>query len=193
MRTNVIGKLALFVLLLISTASHAQDFRVGDVFVGYSLLHGDLQGHASGWEVSGGYYLQQWFSFHADFDAHHQSSAGSQRHQHDFLFGPQFSYRTDHFTLFAHSLSGVTHVSGNLGKETGFGTLVGGGVDYDANPFIAIRLAQVDYHTAHLFGAFQNDVRISFGFIFHLIGIAEPARRPPPQPDKKPTGASSMR
>jgi hypothetical protein len=194
LRTNAIGKLlALFVLLLISKDSHAKDFRVEDAFAGYSLLHGDLQKDASGWEVSGGHYLQQWLSLHADFDAHHQSSAGSQRHQHDFLFGPQFSHRTDHFTLFAHALSGVTHVSGSLGKETGFGTVAGGGIDYDASPVIAIRLVQVDYHTAHLFGTFQNDARSSFGVVFRLIGIADPPPLLPPPPDRRPIARSSPR
>lgn len=182
----------MYVLLLFSKGSYADDFRVADVFLGYSLLHGDLQKHASGWEVSGGGYFKQWLSICADFDAHHQSSVGSQRHQHDFLFGPQFSHRTDHFTLFAHSLSGFAHVSGSLGKETGFGTVAGGGIDYDANPVIAIRLAQVDYHTAHLFGTFQNDARFSFGIVIRLVGIADPPRRLPPPPDRRPTERPSL-
>src|SRR5215472_3113327 len=82
----------------------ADDFRVADVFAGYSLLHGDLQKKASGWELSAGGYLKQWLSLNLDLDAHHQSAAGSLRHTHNVLFGPQFSHRTNRFTLFAHTL-----------------------------------------------------------------------------------------
>lgn len=193
MKIKLISKLiALSVFLTVSIALHAEDFRVADVFASYSLLHGDLQKHASGWEASGGIYLQDWLSVHVDFDAHHQTSADSQRHQHDFLFGPQFSHRTNHFTLFAHSLAGITHVSGNLGKETGFGTVAGGGIDWDGNPVIAIRLIQADYHTAHLFGTFQNDARLSFGIVFHIVGFGDPALHPPP-PDQKTSETYSRR
>ena len=190
MTTYLPGVVVFFLLVLMPLSLHADDFRVADVFVGYSLLHGDLQKRASGWEISGGGYFKQWLSLHADFDAHHQSSPGSQRHQHDFLFGPQFSHRADHFTLFAHSLFGVTHVSGSLGKETGFGATAGGGMDYDVNPVIAIRLAQIDYHTAHLFGRFQNDARLSFGIVFRLAGFADPPRRIPAPPDQKPPASA---
>ena len=173
-------------LLLMPIALHADDFRVADVFLGYSLLHGDLQKHASGWEVSGGGYFKQWLSLHADFDAHHQSSAGSQRHQHGFLFGPQFSHRTSRFTLFAHTMAGVSHVSGSTGAQTGFGWVAGGGIDWDYNPVISFRLAQVDFDEAHFFGAFQNDARFSIGIVFHGIGFADPSPRIPPRPDRKP-------
>jgi hypothetical protein len=95
---------ALLIFFSISIHLHAEEYRLGEIFAGYSLLHGDLQKRASGWEISGGAYFNRWFSLHADFDAHHQSAAGSLRHQHDFLFGPQFSHRTGNFTLFAHAL-----------------------------------------------------------------------------------------
>jgi hypothetical protein len=167
-------------------ALHADDFRIADLFVGYSLLHGDLQKHASGWEISGGGYFKQWLSLHADFDAHHQSAAGSQRHQHDFLSGPQFSHRTSHFTLFAHTLAGVSHITGSSGTRTGFGSVAGGGMDWDYNPRIAFRLAQVDYHAAHFFGTLQHDARFSFGIVFRGIGFADPPSRIPPPPEKKP-------
>jgi hypothetical protein len=186
LRTNVISKpFALFVLLLISTGSHAKDFRVADVFAGYSLLHGDLQKHSSGWEVSGGYYFQQWLSLHADFDAHYQSSAGSQRHQHNFLFGPEFSHRTSQFTLFAHVLAGGSHTDGSLGTATGFASALGGGIDWDHDPFLSLRLGQVDFLSTHLFGAFQHQARFSFGVVFRLAGFRDPPRRIPPPPERK--------
>lgn len=150
------AKLAIIVCLLMSGSLNAEEYRLGEIFAGYSLLHGDLQKSASGWELAAGKNLNQWLSLHVDFDGHHQSSSGNQRHQHDFLFGPQFSHRTSNFTLFAHSLLGGCHSSGNLGSETGFASVTGGGIDWDNQSFFSIRLAQVDYHTAHLFGGFHQ-------------------------------------
>src|ERR1700681_3103389 len=109
----------------------AEEYRLGEIFAGYSLLPGDLQQTASGWEISAGKNFNQWLSLHADFDAHHQSSPSSVRRQHDFLSGPQFSHRTNNFTLFAHALAGGCHTSGSFGGETGFASVIGGGIDWD--------------------------------------------------------------
>ena len=186
MTTRRSSSVVVFLLVLMPIGLHADDFRVADVFLGYSLLHGDLQKHASGWEISGGGYFKQWLSLHADFDAHHQTAVGSVRHQHDFLFGPQFSHRTSNFTLFAHALAGACQTSGSLNRKTGFASVAGGGIDWDFSPVLAFRFVQADYHTAHLFGAFQHQSRFSFGIVFHLIGWADPPRRIPPPPDQKP-------
>jgi hypothetical protein len=159
----------------------AEEYRLGEFFAGYSLLHGDLQQRASGWEVSGGKNFNQRFSIHADFDAHHQSSAAGQRHQHDFLFGPQFSHRTHHFTLFAHALAGGCRTSGSLGTETGFASVAGGGMDWDNQSSFSFRLAQVDYQRARLFGGFQNQARLSFGIVFRLVEFRDHAPLPPPE------------
>lgn len=70
---------------VLSIHASAEDVRIEEAFVGYSLLHGDLQNKASGWEFSAGKNFTQWFSLHADFDAHHQSAFGSVRHEHDIL------------------------------------------------------------------------------------------------------------
>ena len=124
---------------------------------------------------------------------HHQS-AGSQRHQHDFLFGPQFSHRTDHFTLFAHALAGGSHATGSLGSDTGVAAAAGGGIDWDYKPAIAFRLVQTDYLSTHLFGTFQHQGRFSFGVVFRLVGFRDPApRHTPSPPDKKSSETSSMR
>ena len=173
-------KIALAVLCT-STATHAaaEDFRLGDIFAGYSLNQGDLQAKAGGWELSVGKNFNRWFSLHADFDAHHQSAAGSQRHQHNLLFGPQLFHRTERFTLFVHGLAGACRSSGTLGQQTGFALVTGGGVDWDLG-FVSVRLAQVDYHGAQLFGSWQQQARFSFGVVFHLVEIREPPRLPPP-------------
>jgi hypothetical protein len=114
----------LAVLLGLGTCARADEYRVAEIFAGYSLLNGDLQKRASGWEFGGGMYLSQWLSVHADFAAHHQSAFGSARHEHDLLFGPQFSHRTGRFTPFAHSFFGISHAAG-ISKDTGFAFVAG--------------------------------------------------------------------
>lgn len=169
---------ALLISFSISIHLHAEEYRLGEIFAGYSLLHGDLQKRASGWEISGGAYFNRWFSLHADFDAHHQSTAGSLRHQHDFLFGPQFSHRTSNFTLFAHGLAGGSHTTGSVRPETGFASAFGGGIDWDPDFVFSFRLGQVDFLSTHLFGEFQHQARLSVGVILRLREFRDYAPRP---------------
>jgi hypothetical protein len=186
MKIRPSAKLAVFLVCLLMTSYlGAEEYRLGEVFAGYSLLHGDLQKSASGWELSAGKNFNQWLSLHADFDGHYQSSTGSQRHENNFLLGPQFSHRTNHFTLFAHALSGACHTRGDLGNETGFALLAGGGIDWDSRSFLSFRLAQVDYLNTRLFGNFQHQARFSLGIVFHLTEFRDPARLPPPEKNHK--------
>jgi hypothetical protein len=170
--------IALLICFSISSHLRAEEYRRGEIFAGYSLLHGDLQAKASGWEVSGGKNLNQWLSLHADFDAHHQSAAGNQRHQHDFLFGPEFSHRASNFTLFAHALAGGSHTTGSLGAGTGFASAFGGGIDWDPDFLLSFRLGQVDFLSTHLFGDFQHQARFSVGVILRLREFRDYAPRP---------------
>jgi hypothetical protein len=183
MRIRHFAKIS-FLVICISISSHlgAEEYRIGEVFAGYSLLHGDLQKRAGGWEISAGKTFNKWLSLHADFDAHHQSSSGSQRHQHDFLFGTQFSHHTNRFTLFAHTLAGGCRTAGSLGTEAGFASVVGGGIDLDHHGFFSLRLAQVDYQSAHVFGGFQQQARFSFGIVFRIVEFRDYGK---PPPDKK--------
>lgn len=170
---------ALLFCFSISIHLRAEEYRLGEIFAGYSLLHGDLQHKASGWEISGGPYFNRWFSLHADFDAHHQSSSSSVRHQHDFLFGPQFSHRASSFTLFAHALAGGSHTTGSLGTVTGFASAFGGGIDWDPDFVLSFRLGQIDFLSTHLFGDFQHQARFSVGVILRVREFRDYARRPP--------------
>lgn len=182
----------LLICLSLTSCLQAEDYRLGDIFAGYSLLHGDLQQRASGWAIAGGAYFNRWFSLHADFDAHHQSAAGSQRHQHDFLFGPQFSHRANRFTIFAHALAGGCRTTGSLGTETGFASAFGGGIDWDQDRFFSLRLAQVDFLNTRAFGDFQHQARFSFGVVFYLMEFRDPPPRIPPPPERKKLRQSNL-
>ena len=69
---------------------------------------------------------------------------------------------------FAEALFGASHVSGGIeGSDTSFATAVGGGLDYKIIKPVAWRF-QGDYVQTRLFGATQNNVRISTGIVFRF-------------------------
>jgi|SRR5215472_1171827 len=84
--------------------------------------------------------------------------------------------------------AGMSHVTGTA-SDTGFAYVAGGGLDLDFFGF-AIRLAQVDFHSADLFGQFQHQLRFSTVLIFRFEGFRDPA---PPPPSKKPGCAEPPR
>jgi hypothetical protein len=173
---------ALLIYFSISVHLRAEEYRLAEFFAGYSLLHGDLQSRASGWELSAGNSFNQWWGLHADFDAHHQSSSSTVRHQHNFVFGPQFSHRTNRFTLFAHALAGGCHTTGSLGDGTGFASVLGGGIDWDHDAFFSLRLGQLDFVSTHMFGNFQHQARFSIGVVLSVREFRDDAR---PSPSEK--------
>ena len=112
-------------------------------------------------------------------------------HLYTFLVGPQVSFRLGKFTPFAHGLIGGGYVtvatpsvpasvSGAVGVpgEGAFAAALGGGIDYQLIPRIALRaqadalkttfssLPLVSYVSAR---AGQVNFRASIGLVFHLL------------------------
>jgi hypothetical protein len=164
-------------LLLGSLAALAQDKETpkAELFGGYSYLRvNPTATNASGWEASLNYNINHWFGVKADFDGHYCCDG---QHLHDFMFGPQFSYRRSKTTFFVHGLGGVGH-----GNPSGFsGTAAvwaaGGGVDWNVKRRLAWRIVQADYFSTHFGGVFQHDFRASSGLVWRIGGGPPP---PPP-------------
>src|SRR5437667_8337063 len=140
--------IVVFLMLLASSLGLAsQDAPSAEVFGGYSLLHAHtLVGdhNASGWDGSIAGNFNRWFGLKADFSGHYTSIAGIAVRDHNFLFGPQISYRTDKLTPFAHLLLGGSHLSGDFPSDTSLAWALGGGVDWQVLPRVAARLVQAD-------------------------------------------------
>ncbi len=111
-----------------------------------------------------------------------------------FLFGPKFAYRkVEGITPFAHVLFGFNHVKvtpslkidgadftdqfteeTGIGEisDTGFGFLVGGGIDVKVCDAFAIRPIQFDYvmgrHSDSGADFKMHNVKLSFGVVFRL-------------------------
>ncbi|HLJ87120.1 MAG TPA: hypothetical protein VKZ53_09870 [Candidatus Angelobacter sp.] len=155
-------------ILVFSTMAMAQQKGSGDssadVFVGYSVLNGNTLSTASGLEASLNGHVTNWLGLKADLSG----NWGSGGHVYNVLFGPQVTHHIDKLDLFGHGLLGVSrfHIPG--ASSTGVGWELGGGADWNLGHRFAIRVAQLDYHGSHLFGATQRDFRYSTGIVFHL-------------------------
>ena len=165
----------IFVSLVLLTSSFwlaAQETPSAEVFGGYSLLHANslVGGNASGWDGSIAANFNQWFGLKADFSGHYTSIAGFAVRDHNFLFGPQISYRTDKLTPFAHLLLGGSHLSGDFPSDTSFAWALGGGVDWNVRPRVAVRLVQADLLQTRFGDDTQHNGRFSFGVVFKFGG-----------------------
>jgi hypothetical protein len=88
--------------------------------------------------------------------------------QYNFLFGPRAGVTVGRVRPFAHALFGASHMSqsatGINESSTGFGTAIGGGLDFHLAPLIGWRF-QGDYLQTRLFGETQNTYRFSTGIV----------------------------
>jgi hypothetical protein len=97
---------------------------------------------------------------------------------YEFLFGPQFAYRTPRVTFFTHALFGglrqvastpvsLPSSSANVSvSETSFLMGFGGGMDINAGRHFAIRLVQSDWLPDHNNGVWSTDaIRMGFGVV----------------------------
>lgn len=197
-------------LCLAAAGVQAQDAPKAEIFTGYSFsrLEGGsgLSGiNLNGWNAAITGNVNSWFGVTADFSGHYGSTtfdAGITRHS--FLFGPKVTYRGGNGKVspFAHALFGAVRAHrgianpGPLGtplpllpaaSETAFGMALGGGVDYNVNDRVAIRLIQAEYLMTRFDEASgivciqsistpcpttkagtQNNLRLSFGVVWRF-------------------------
>lgn len=165
-------------LLLGSLAALAKDKDKGtsketpkvELFGGFSYLRANpgsgLPGtNALGWNASLNWNWNRWFGVKGDFDGHY-CCAGQK--VHNFMFGPQFSYRRSKATVFVHALGGGSHGSATGFSDTVAVWAVGGGVDWNFGRHLAWRVGQADYVSTHFGGVFQHDFRASTGLVWRF-------------------------
>jgi len=143
--------------------------------------------------------VNSWFSLVADFGVYHIKDPSTvSGTSYTYLFGPQFSYRTPRWTPFVHALFGaerladiqVTPPTGSTFfnhsfSANGFATALGGGLDFNLNKRVGIRLFQAEYLMSHIADGHdneQNNMRASTGLVLHFGGGP-----PPPPPNRPPT------
>jgi opacity protein-like surface antigen len=118
-----------------------------------------------------------------DFGGAYATIDGVSGHIYTYTGGPVLSLRVSRINPFVHALFGGVHLTGSESgvsvSRTGFTTMVGGGVDFKAAPFISIRVIDVDWLYYH-FGSTtiagtsvpsfsqSNNVRITAGVVFRF-------------------------
>lgn len=193
-------KITVFLLFLFGAVfAVAQEAPKIEVFGGYQYTNVDTKGLTNrlsfnGWDADVAAHLTPNFSIVGDVSGAYKTDtldfgglglASSKLRLYNYLFGPRISASSGKLTPFAEALFGVGHAtvggsviglgSTNLGSNTGFAMALGGGVDLNASPHFAIRLAKFDYlmnrFNNNIFGVNAgsenlNNYRVASGIVF---------------------------
>jgi opacity protein-like surface antigen len=183
-KENFMRKLSLILSLtvLLSINALAQEEKkqipVVELYGGYSYAGGNFHG----WNASITGNVNDWLGLTADISSHSgEFREGDffreQQRASSYLFGPRFSIRkARRVTPFVHALFGASHLSTRetffgqttTASDTGFGMVLGGGLDVRLNDRVAIRAFQLDYLRTNFFGQGSNRGRLSFGIVFRF-------------------------
>jgi outer membrane protein OmpA-like peptidoglycan-associated protein len=196
-----------------SSSGSSDTYPAVDLFVGYSFVRFSTNTFVNSTTTSKETFnwhgltgalagnVNRWFSLVGDFGAYRikdlpPSITGS---AYTYLFGPQFSHRTEHWTPFVHALFGGATLSDIQVSTTpspsaffnrsfsanSFATALGGGLDVNFNKHIGARLFQAEYLMTRFTDGNdnkQNNLRASAGLVLHFGG-----NPPPPPPNHPPT------
>ncbi len=179
-------------LVLLPTASTAQDVSQAELSVGYSLLRlSSVRTTTHGWDVSIAPTINPNLALVVDFSGHYGSFDESDVfgnfradvQTHSVLFGPRVMESVGMWKPWAHVLVGYHRTSLdftdqfldfpadiNADTRTGFAMTVGGGLDLTVSPSIAIRLFQAEYAVNHWqdVSSRVEGARIGAGIVFRL-------------------------
>ncbi|HEX3091280.1 MAG TPA: OmpA family protein [Candidatus Angelobacter sp.] len=188
-----------------ASSASSDTYPAVDLFVGYSFVRFSTNAgvketfnwHGLTGALAGN--INRWFSLVGDFGAYRikdlpPSITGS---AYTYLFGPQFSHRSQHWTPFVHALFGAATLADIQVSTTpspsaffnrsfsanSFATALGGGVDANFNKHIGIRIFQAEYLMTRFTDGNdnkQNNLRASAGLVLHFGG------NPPPPPPNHP-------
>ena len=154
----------------------AQEHPKAELFGGYSYQRSG-QINFQGWNAALMANINPWLGVGADFSGTYESAKGGDlsldASLHSFMFGPQFSRRTDKATAFTHVLVGGNRASAGVDPliqiaRVRFALMVGGGLDVNLGKRMAARLVQLDYHSAWGDGGRNEGMRVSAGLVVKI-------------------------
>jgi len=175
--------LVTYILLVLTCFCAAQEeHSTVNLFAGYQYTHVAL-GHnfngfnLNGWNVSGSGFFNKYLGVSADFSGSYGSPQIHVLNTHvsaqtyTYLVGPIVRFPVgSKITPFGHLLFGGAHMNANSfglsGSDNSFSWAIGGGVDANVHPNIAIRLAQVDWLRTQFVDSTQSNFRYSAGVVF---------------------------
>ncbi|MBZ5722887.1 MAG: porin family protein [Acidobacteriia bacterium] len=170
------------ILLVLSCFTAAQEHSTVDLFAGYQYTHvalgHDINGfNLNGWNVSANAFFNKYLGVSADFSGNYGSPRISvlgtnvSAQSYTYLFGPIVRFPVSpKITPFGHVLFGGAHINasgfGLSGSDNSFSWAMGGGVDAEVHPHVAIRLGQVDWLRTQFADSTQSNFRYSVGVVF---------------------------
>ncbi|WP_162537523.1 outer membrane beta-barrel protein [Granulicella sp. WH15] len=182
--------LALSLLSIASVNLMAQAQPSHEIALDYTYLHTNAPPGGCGcFSMNGGsgsyaYHLGPQFATVFEVGAVHASkvdASGLDLTLTSFLLGPRFFYRRPQarFVPYAQVLLGAVRATGGLApansggaaSSTVFGSTLGGGVEFNLNRKITLRLAQVDYFVTtfpNKADNHQNNLRFTAGAALHF-------------------------
>jgi opacity protein-like surface antigen len=191
------ASVGILIMGLCVAAAAADEPRV-EVFGGISYLHIDTMGlnnlglkaNYAGWDTEFQVNLNKVLGLTADIGGNYGRLVPDTptRHTYTYVFGPTFSVRREHATIFAHTLFGENSTdiitaagTGTSNSETAFAMAFGAGLDIKVSRVFAIRLGQLDWlYTRHNLSLVtveglqlkdhQNNIRYAGGVVFNFGG-----------------------
>lgn len=185
----------ILILGLCLVAMAADETPKVEVFGGVSFLHIDTMGlnnqglkaNYAGWDSEFQFNVNKILGVTADIGGNYGRlvPGAPNSHTYTYVFGPTFSFRREHATIFAHTLFGENSsniMSGGSGSsDSAFAIAFGGGMDVNINKTFAIRLGQLDWlYTRHDLSLVnvnglqlkdhQNNIRYSGGMTLSFGG-----------------------
>jgi len=175
------------VLVLLPLSCWAQEAPQADIFFGYSYIRANPSGapsvnlHGFDFNIAGN--VNNWFGIVADLGYNRSSGYITDVNTFSYLFGPRFSYRGyEKVTPFFQTLYGGIRPSVAGVSNNDFAMTVGGGVDINVRPNIAIRPVQLEYLIVRDHSVNQYDLRYAAGVVFQLRRAHEKAPVVPKHP-----------
>jgi len=187
---------AVLVVLLSPFLALAQTAPSAEIFGGYQYFHANsgisFSGFdnfsLNGWEGALSGYFNRYVGITGDFSGVYGSpsinippvgSISIHTHMYTFMFGPTVRVaNASPIQPFAHALFGGAHLTGSVNipvvggsasdSDTGFAWAAGGGLDFKALPFLAVRVGQFDFVQTHIGGDNQNHFRYSAGVVLRF-------------------------
>jgi hypothetical protein len=149
-------------ILLAAAAASAQD--KAEVFGGFQYFRPDGGPNMNGWNGAVTGNINKYFGITGDFSG----TYGSGLSFYTYTFGPKLTANLGAAKPFVHVLVGGARISGGGGSDTGFDTMVGGGLDV-GHGHLAFRVIQADWMLTR-FSLFTNtrNFRASTGLVLRF-------------------------
>ena len=164
MRRIILPGLLCGAVLLMGGLPAAAQGSKAEVFLGGSFVRKGSTNYG-GWNTSITGNFLPWLGATADFSGHYNSPLSI----HTYTFGPRLAVPQDSGLVpFTQATFGVARLAALGASANGFAGYIGGGLDWIARDYLAIRLLQLDAQLTRISGNNSSGTRLSFGVVFRL-------------------------